>query len=406
MANKLTGTGVEFQQLSSDPGSPVSGQVYYNTSDNVLRQYDGSSWSDVGSGSGGGGTFTIATSAPGGTITEGSEWWNPDTTKLYKYIALRSGEPSGTSLWRDMAATSSSVTVTAGSWKMKNVYAQSYTCCGYKSSSPWKNVNRTIHSTDVTSNLGDRFDRSQGYCDGGWDDVSEITYGHGMGNVQGGNHNYTSSYNMRSDVGLGGAANMTHARGDPGVAVDLDNRAGYIGGGGNDTFTKIAYTTNTGVTGSSYSGGNSGGQSTASFGQYNGWFNMAGTARKFVFATNSGSSWSRSYGQNGCQKGFSSKNGYFLSGRDGGCGSDSGFDEYDDTTGAYRWHGSKPMVCGEENYSIGQDWGYMLGQYDGVQNNKAFKWTYAARSGVVGGSDMQPKGHDGMSSGWGASRKG
>ena len=48
----------------------------------------------------------------------------------------------------------------------------------------------------------------------------------------------------------------------------------------------------------------------------------------------------------------------------------------------------------------------MLGQYDGVQNNKAFKWTYASRTGVVGGSDMQPKGHDGMSSGWGASRKG
>ena len=45
-------------------------------------------------------------------------------------------------------------------------------------------------------------------------------------------------------------------------------------------------------------------------------------------------------------------------------------------------------------------------QLDGVQNNKAFKWTYAARSGVVGGADMMPKGHDGMSSGFAASRKG
>jgi hypothetical protein len=407
MANKLTGTGIQFQQLSSDPGSPVSGQVYYNTSSNKLKQYDGSSWGDVGSGSGAAPTFTISTSTPSGTPAEGSEWWDPDDTKLYKYIAIRSGEPAGTSLWRSMSATSTDgVTVAAGSFKFKHIYAQSYTCAGYKDSSPWKNVNRTIHATDITTNLGDRLDRSQGYCDGGWDDVGEITYGHGMGNVQGGSHNWTSAYNMRTDAGVGGAANMTHARSDCGVAVDMNNRTGYLGGGGNDTFTKMSYTTNTGVTGTSFAGGSAGGQSTASFSEYKGWFNMAGTARVLVFATDSGSAWSRAYGQNGCQKGLSSKNGYFLSGRDGACGSDSGFDEYDDTSGAYRWNGAKPLNCGEENYSMGQDKGFMMGQYDGLQNNKAFTWVYASRSGVVLGAAGMPKGHDGMSSGWGASRKG
>lgn len=407
MANKLTGTGIQFQQLSSDPASPVSGQVYYNTSSNKLKQYDGSSWGDVGSGSGAAPTFTISSSTPSGTPAEGSEWWDPDDTKLYKYVGIRTGEAAGTSLWRSMSSDSGNVHIQAGSFKYKHIYAQSYTCAGYKDGSPWKNVNRTIHATAITSNLGDRFDRTQSYCDGGWDDVGEIAYGHGMGNANGGSHNYTSSYNMRTDAGLGGAANMTHARADCGVAVDMDNRTGYIAGGGNSTITKIAYTTNTGVTGTSVAGGNGGAMSSGAMSQHKGWFNINTTPITITFSTDSISSWSRSQASTGCQKMLSSKNGYFLAGRAGGCGSDSGWDEWDDSTGSHRWHGAKlGGVMGEENFSMGQDIGWMMGQYNGVQNNNAFSWTYASRTGVVLGAAGMPKGHDGMSSGFGCSRKG
>jgi hypothetical protein len=60
----------------------------------------------------------------------------------------------------------------------------------------------------------------------------------------------------------------------------------------------------------------------------------------------------------------------------------------------------KPLTnSGEENFTMGQDWQYCLGEYDGLQNNNAWKFYYSTETGFSGGSDMQPKGHAGSSSG-------
>ena len=32
--------------------------------------------------------------------------------------------------------------------------------------------------------------------------------------------------------------------------------------------------------------------------------------------------------------------------------------------------------CGEENFTMGQDWGYMIGNYDGAQNNGTWQQYY------------------------------
>lgn len=46
--NKLELQNPRLQQLSSDPGTPVEGQFYYNTTSKTLRFYNGTAWIDLG----------------------------------------------------------------------------------------------------------------------------------------------------------------------------------------------------------------------------------------------------------------------------------------------------------------------------------------------------------------------
>lgn len=70
--------------LSTDPGSGVTGEVYYNSTTNKLRFYNGTAWADVDSGGGGGGaSVTVADTAPSGS--EGNLWFNSATGRTYIY---------------------------------------------------------------------------------------------------------------------------------------------------------------------------------------------------------------------------------------------------------------------------------------------------------------------------------
>jgi len=68
---KLEGRNFQAHQLGTAPGSPVKGQLYYNTGDNTLYWYDGTTWQSAKSGSGGAaggdltGTYPNPTIAPG-----------------------------------------------------------------------------------------------------------------------------------------------------------------------------------------------------------------------------------------------------------------------------------------------------------------------------------------------------
>jgi len=49
-------TPVTPPSLASDPASGVAGAIYYNTTANVLKFYNGTTWSAIGTGGGGSGT--------------------------------------------------------------------------------------------------------------------------------------------------------------------------------------------------------------------------------------------------------------------------------------------------------------------------------------------------------------
>lgn len=52
MSNSLKKVYLNLLHLTSDPGSPVEGLMYYNTTSHKQRYYDGSAWTDVGGATG------------------------------------------------------------------------------------------------------------------------------------------------------------------------------------------------------------------------------------------------------------------------------------------------------------------------------------------------------------------
>lgn len=66
-------TPLNASPLASNPGSGVEGDIYYNTTDDKIRYYNGSAWVDVGSGAG----AVYQTTAPA-TPSVGQIWIDSD----------------------------------------------------------------------------------------------------------------------------------------------------------------------------------------------------------------------------------------------------------------------------------------------------------------------------------------
>jgi hypothetical protein len=54
----LSGLPLTLPVIASDPGSAGAGDMYYNSTSNTVRYYNGSAWQDIGGGGGGGGANT------------------------------------------------------------------------------------------------------------------------------------------------------------------------------------------------------------------------------------------------------------------------------------------------------------------------------------------------------------
>jgi hypothetical protein len=285
-------------------------------------------------------------------------------------------------------------------FRYRSIYTRGYTAAGYKNASPWANVNKTVHSTDITTNLGDLLTRSGAYLDGGYSDY--IQYVYGLANSYSASETYCSSVNMQTETGrtYNSAYNLKTARVNHVAIMTPDLSAAYITAGNtgatdkHDYVTETMYVVGTGPANPSVSG-----TSTKMLGELRGWVIGSGCGAHMLYATETWTNFGTFNGTDGYSKVMSSKWGYGY-GKSGTNTATTAVSKYNDYTGS-----SLGVVCysadngGEENMQTGQNYGYQLGNYNGAQNTNAYKISFVNDTLTTGGSDMQPKGHDGMSSG-------
>jgi hypothetical protein len=331
-----------------------------------------------------------------------------------------------------------------GDWRYRTILTHGYQAAGYKGYSPWKTVNKTWHSTDTTYCCGEQLDRGGAYLDGCFSDLNAYVYG--TSHTWAGSAAHTSSYSLSNGTrrtqnndnftafgsgtapygyvsnnpageGLsygdqGGLSNnpptspgtggwgMSVNRANHGCASTQINNAGYTYGGGSAVTSKhhfpseVMYTTTSSPV--------TWGATCATGGQYQAYIGGSSSSAYLYYMTYTNDSfsawaWPSGVTTDGVNKALMSKYGWFYFGRD--TNTSTSQYKFSESTRSVLSTLTKLGSFGEENYQMGQDWGYMVGNYNGQQNNWTVKYTYSNDTMATLGFGAQPKGHYGTSSG-------
>jgi len=297
-------------------------------------------------------------------------------------------------------------------FKYRQIINYAYTMCGYKNSSPWKSVHKTLASTDQTTNLGDKMGTPASYTAGGCN--LKLCFMFGASTSFPGSSTNTTCMNMFTDTEYTptSAMHMVHSRNDCGC-VFKEHDFAWICGGGSTNVDKFNYDNETMATSSMSGGINNGNAQSALSGfsdQHYGYWYHESASQKITFASdtftttstnNSPSSgqWASTTTNGGQQKGISSKMRYAYAGNEGGYNAGYNLRRWNLVTDTNLGTFSKPQPnCGEENFTMGQNHQYMLGNYDGLQNNESWKIVYATDTGSLP-VGLSPTAHAGQSSG-------
>jgi len=276
--------------------------------------------------------------------------------------------------------------------------------CGYKSSSPWKSVHKTQASTDQTANLGDKMGTPASYTAGGCN--LRLCFMFGASTSFPGASTNTTCMNMFTDTEYTptSAMHMVQSRNDCGV-VFKEHDFAWICGGGSTNVDKFNYHNETMATSSIAGGINSSAAQSALSGfsdQHYGYWYHQSASQKITYATDTftaSTQWGSTAGNGGQQKGISSKLRYAYCGNEGGYNGGYNLRRWNLITDTNIGTFAKPQPnCGEENFSMGQNHQYMMGNYDGVQNNESWKIVYATDTGSLP-AGLSPTAHAGQSSG-------
>jgi hypothetical protein len=345
--SKVSSDGINFANLSSDPASPVVGQVYYNTTKGHLRQWNGSSWQQVAIGDSG--------------------------------------------------------------FKYRTVITTGYVLGGYKDGSPWKNVNRMVHATDICTNLGDQLVYSASYIQGAPSKTKAWVFCAANAHSTASANAVAMNMATETAIAYSSSNNMSTARQDAGVAF---KETEYVHVLSNTTTDKFNFTTEvSALSGLSIIANGTGGgvQAITSDRQALVYGDGASTAIQFATDTTStdqirNNSAVPAAGCNNQQKAINSKLYKGYAGNEGTYNGGYNFRRTDMTTNTTQGTVAKVEGnTGEENFDMGQDQQYMLGNYNGAQNNNGHKFFYATDAGFTLGAGSVRTGVPGGSSaatGW------
>ncbi len=292
-------------------------------------------------------------------------------------------------------------TGTASWWMFRQIINVCYTFGGYKDGSPWKAVHRTYSHNDQTANLGDNMDYAGSYTSGGCNTTTYFLFSTPTDNAHSTSSTRTSAFHMYSETSKShnSVFDMYNSRMDLG-AVQKEQEFIYLfgGGPGSSNTDKFCLTTECRVSNLS-----SGGLTTQAGGFFSkdngyGWDNSNG--RKINFYNDTSASFSHQ-GNHGQQKGIPSKQQQGYAGNEGTYNGGYNYRRWNLSNDTQNGTVGKPRQnMGEENYSLGQDWQYMIGEYNGGgQNNGCHKFYYQTDTGTADPSGLAPTAHAGQSSG-------
>jgi hypothetical protein len=287
-------------------------------------------------------------------------------------------------------------------FESRQIITTHYMAGGYKSSTAWSNVNRCNAANDTTVNLGDGRVRAFNYNPGACNRDVGFIFGAGGGHAIA--SNYTSGFNMRSEVNYTHLArhDMAYNRFRYGTLFHEHYTAWCVGGGASSNWDEFNLTSETRTTTrGAWTSSETWGGSTEAYGVM--WTGNNG--QNFYFATRtqggSGLNPSNSHQQKAVNSKVTNGNGLWA-GNEGSYNGGYNLRRSNWTTESTSGTVGKPSGnSGEENFTMGQNWQYMLGMYNGLQNNISWRFNYGPESGFQGGSSMEPKGHAGSSSGVG-----
>lgn len=318
------------------------------------------------------------------------------------YLMIYTGVSNIDDGWERIAAQEHQAT----NFKYRQIINYSYMAGGYKSSSPWKNVHKAVHATDQTSHIGELLDYPANYTSGACNLRIFFMWSVNTDNAHKGPTSIhsvtTSSVNMFTDTNYAHQSqhDIQYTRSDCGT-VHKEHDFAWIFGGNRTEVDKFNLTNESRVLNYGVTSISSGGGVSAFSDENHGYIHSDGGNRKMDFSTETISTSSTAWAAHGQQKGISSKVSKGYAGNEGSYQGGYNLRRWDLTTDTNIGNVAKLRSnCGEENFSMGQDFQYMLGCYgSSLQNNDSWKLYYQTDTGVLNPTGLQPAVNAGTSSG-------